>query len=76
MPAGSAELGKEGLTRRELEIVDLVAEGMTNKAIAQKLFISQRTAEGHVERIRAKLGFSSRAQIAAWAVARGQAVDS
>jgi len=43
-----------------------VAAGLTNRAIAQRLFISERTAEGHVEQIRNKLGFSSRAQIAAW----------
>jgi len=55
------------LTRRERQVADLVAEGLTNKAIAARLVISQRTAEGHVEHILTKLGFSSRAQIAAWA---------
>ncbi len=58
--AGSA------LTRREKEIADLVARGMSNKEIAAALVISLRTAEGHVEHILAKLGFTSRAQIAAW----------
>ncbi|MEV1177118.1 LuxR C-terminal-related transcriptional regulator [Nonomuraea sp. NPDC049784] len=60
------------LTRRELEIAQLVAQGMTNKAIASTLVIAQRTAEGHVEHILNKLGFNSRAQIAAWVGEQGQ----
>jgi predicted ATPase/class 3 adenylate cyclase len=59
--AGSSELSK-----RELEVARLVAAGLTNRQIADRLFISERTAEGHVERIRNKLGFSSRSQVAAW----------
>jgi predicted ATPase/DNA-binding CsgD family transcriptional regulator len=58
------------LTRREGEIADLVAEGLSNKEIASRLVISRRTAEGHVERILTKLGFSSRAQVAVWAAER------
>lgn len=58
---------RSGLTRRELEIATMVAAGMTNRQISQKLFIAERTAEGHVERIRNKLGFRSRTQVAAWA---------
>jgi non-specific serine/threonine protein kinase len=58
---------RSGLTRREFEIASMVAGGMTNRQISQKLFIAERTAEGHVERIRNKLGFRSRSQIAAWA---------
>ncbi|MBF6258371.1 tetratricopeptide repeat protein [Nocardia farcinica] len=54
------------LTKREHEVADLVAEGLTNKQIATRLVISQRTAQGHVEHILAKLGFTSGAQIAAW----------
>ncbi|WP_431938994.1 protein kinase domain-containing protein [Nocardia grenadensis] len=54
------------LTKRERQVMDLIAEGMTNKAIAARLTISQRTARGHVENILTKLGFNSRAQIAAW----------
>jgi predicted ATPase/DNA-binding CsgD family transcriptional regulator len=53
------------LTRREQEVAALVAEGLTNKEIAERLVISPRTAEGHVEHIMSKLGFNSRAQIAA-----------
>lgn len=55
-----------GLTRRQLTVAKLVAEGLTDRQIAARLFISERTAEGHVEQLRNKLGFSSRAQIAAW----------
>jgi len=59
-----------GLTRREREIAELVADGLTNKDIAARLTIAQRTAEGHVEKVLARLGFSSRAQIAAWVAAQ------
>ncbi|HET7465822.1 MAG TPA: LuxR C-terminal-related transcriptional regulator, partial [Candidatus Dormibacteraeota bacterium] len=55
----------ERLTRRELEIGALVAEGLTYREIADKLFISNRTAEWHVEQIQNKLGLRSRSQIAA-----------
>ncbi len=54
------------MTRRETQIAELVARGMSNKQIAAKLVISQRTAESHVEHILQKLGFTSRAQIASW----------
>jgi DNA-binding CsgD family transcriptional regulator len=56
------------LSRREREVASLVAKGLTSREIGQKLFISERTAEGHVEQIRSKLGFHSRAEIAAWVV--------
>jgi predicted ATPase/DNA-binding CsgD family transcriptional regulator len=59
------------LTARERQIAGLVARGLSNKEIASKLVISQRTAETHVEHILVKLGFTSRAQIAAWAVEQG-----
>jgi DNA-binding CsgD family transcriptional regulator len=58
--------GGSSLTPRELEVAQYVAEGMNNKEIASRLVISRRTAETHVEHILAKLGFTSRAQIAAW----------
>jgi non-specific serine/threonine protein kinase len=54
------------LTKRERQIAELVAEGLTNKEIAARLVISTRTAEGHVENVLSKLNFSSRAQVAAW----------
>ncbi|MDV8066733.1 protein kinase [Rhodococcus sp. IEGM 1366] len=62
------------LTKRESEVADLVAQGLTNKAIAAKLVISIRTAQGHVEHILTKLGFSSRAQIAGWVVEQARNV--
>ncbi|MBB4673976.1 ATP-binding protein [Crossiella cryophila] len=58
------------LTRRERQVAELVAEGLSNKEIAERLVIAVRTAEGHVERILQKLGFSSRARIAAWVAER------
>jgi non-specific serine/threonine protein kinase len=56
------------LTKRETEVAGLVAQGLTNKEIAARLVISQRTAEAHIERILSKLGFTSRSQVAAWVV--------
>ncbi|MCA2220703.1 ATP-binding protein [Nonomuraea aurantiaca] len=61
------------LTRRETEIAQLVAQGMTNKQIAAALVIAPRTAEGHIEHILNKLGFNSRAQIAVWVGDRARA---
>ena len=58
------------LTRRERQVADLVARGLSNKDIALTLVISQRTAESHVDHILTKLGFTSRAQIAAWKAAQ------
>jgi DNA-binding CsgD family transcriptional regulator len=58
------------LTRREREVAELVAQGLTNREIADRLALSVRTAESHVEQIRSKLGFRTRAQIAAWVVDR------
>ena len=71
MPAEEAPTDDGLLSRREREVVTMVASGMTNKEIAQRLFIAERTAEGHVERIRNKLGVRSRTEVATWAVAHG-----
>ncbi|SMD27169.1 ATP-binding protein [Kibdelosporangium aridum] len=54
------------LTRREQQVAELVAAGLSNKDIAARLVIAQRTAEGHVERILTKLGFPTRTQLAVW----------
>jgi DNA-binding NarL/FixJ family response regulator len=54
------------LTGRELQVAELVAQGLTNQAIARRLSVAPRTAEAHVENIRRKLQVRSRAQIAAW----------
>lgn len=56
-----------GLTARELEVAALVGRGLSNRAIADHLVLGERTVETHVSNILAKLGFDSRAQIAAWA---------
>jgi pimeloyl-ACP methyl ester carboxylesterase len=58
-----------GLTPRQTEVAALVAEGLTNRDVAARLGISERSAESHVERIRLRLGFRSRSQLAAWYVA-------
>ena len=60
-----------GLTPRQTEVAALVAEGLTNRQLAERLGITERSAESHVERIRMRLGFRSRAQVAAWYVATG-----
>jgi len=54
------------LAKREDDVARLVAEGLSNKQIAARLFISERTVDSHVRSILNKLGFNSRAQIAAW----------
>ena len=59
-----------GLTARQTEVAALVAEGLTNRQLAERLGISERSAESHLERIRMRLGFSSRAQVAVWYVAQ------
>ncbi|GAA3152806.1 ATP-binding protein [Nonomuraea roseoviolacea] len=69
--AAKPEAESGPLTRREREIAELVAQGLSNKEIATALVIATRTAEGHVEHILAKLGFTSRVQIAAWVVEHG-----
>jgi DNA-binding NarL/FixJ family response regulator len=60
-----------GLTAREREVATLIAQGQSNRTIAAALVITERTAERHVANILTKLGFTSRVQIAAWAVQKG-----
>jgi DNA-binding CsgD family transcriptional regulator len=62
-----------GLTRREREVAAVIASGRSNQEIADELVVSVKTVEAHVTRILTKLGFNSRAQIAAWAVDRNLA---
>src|SRR5581483_4662469 len=63
------------LTPREREVLVLIAEGATNKAIAAKLVVSENTARNHVSHILAKLGFSRRSEAAAYAVKKGLLKD-
>jgi DNA-binding CsgD family transcriptional regulator len=63
--------GPEVLTPREREVAALLAEGVSNAELAERLFISPRTAAVHVSNILAKLGMASRAEVAAWAVREG-----
>jgi predicted ATPase/DNA-binding CsgD family transcriptional regulator len=58
------------LSSRERQIADLIAQGLTNREIADRLIISTRTVESHVDHIKAKLGFARRARIVAWALDR------
>jgi len=60
-----------GLTSREREVACLVARGKANRAIADELVVGVSTVEAHISHIFTRLGFSSRAQIAAWAVEKG-----
>ena len=71
-PAGRGPAGRGPLAKREADVARLVAEGLTNKEIGSRLFISERTVDSHVRSILNKLGFSSRAQIAAWMAAPDQ----
>jgi non-specific serine/threonine protein kinase len=70
-PAGAA--GEPHLTPRERQVIALIARGYSNRMIADALVIAERTAEIHVGNILGKLGFTSRAQAAAYAVAQGLA---
>ena len=54
------------LAKREADVAGLIAEGLSNKQIGARLFISERTVDSHVRSILNKLGFNSRAQIAHW----------
>lgn len=68
---GLPERGGGGLTEREREILELVAEGLTNRAIAQRLRLSPRTVEYHLGQIFQRLGVSSRAAAVKEAMRRG-----
>jgi DNA-binding CsgD family transcriptional regulator len=69
----SAKQRYGGLTGRERDVARLIASGMSNKAIAEALIVSERTIETHVSNILSKLSFTTRAQIAVWAVENGLA---
>ena len=71
LPREVAKQAFGGLTPREREVAALIAQGKTSREMADLLVVSERTAEVHVSNILGKLGFTSRAQIAAWAVEKG-----
>jgi DNA-binding NarL/FixJ family response regulator len=54
------------LSKREVEIAELVAKGLSNKEIATRVFLSERTIETHVSNILDKLGVNSRVEISSW----------
>ena len=67
---------KSPLKKREGEIARLIAQGISNRAIPEALFISPRTVDGHVERILAKLDFTSQTQVATWVAGNAAAPGS
>ena len=71
LPHEAARHAFGGLTAREREVAALIAQGKTSRQVADLLVVSERTAEVHVSNILGKLGFTSRAQIAVWAVEKG-----
>ncbi|MET0770196.1 MAG: LuxR C-terminal-related transcriptional regulator, partial [Solirubrobacteraceae bacterium] len=72
---GAREGGLDMLTGRELEIVERVALGCTNREIGEQLFLSPKTVEGHLTSAFTKLGVSSRAEVAE-AVGRSRTPDN
>ena len=70
-PRRAAKRAFGGLTEREREVAVLIAQGKANREIAEILVVNYRTIEKHIENILSKLGFTSRAQIAVWAIEKG-----
>ena len=70
-----ARRSDDPLTKREREVAALIARGLSNREVGEALVITEGTAANHVEHILGKLGFGSRAQVAAWAVERGLATS-
>ncbi|WP_084000251.1 ATP-binding protein [Actinomadura kijaniata] len=69
-PSRGEPCGGSPLSPRERQVAELVAQGMSNREIAERLVISRRTADSHIEHILGKLGFNSRTQIAVWMTRR------
>jgi non-specific serine/threonine protein kinase len=75
-PLQAAKEQFDGLTAREREVAALVAQGKSNRDIADTLVVSERTAAAHVSNILSKLEFTSRTQIAKWAIEKGLVAPS
>jgi DNA-binding NarL/FixJ family response regulator len=67
---GAGATGMPALSGRERQVADLVATGKTNRQIATELFVSEKTVEGHLANVFAKLGVSARAAVAAQVAAQ------
>jgi predicted ATPase/DNA-binding CsgD family transcriptional regulator len=72
-PSRAAKRDFGGLTARERQVASLIAQGKSNRAIARELVVGVKTVEAHITRILDKLDFSSRAEIAGWAISKGLA---
>lgn len=70
-PRRATQQAFDGLTEREREVAGLIAQGKSNREIAEMLVMTERTTKAHVGHILGKLGFTSRTQIVAWAIAKG-----
>ena len=70
-PSVSGQTGGSPLSAREVQVAVQIARGLTNRQIAKVLILSERTVDAHVRHIFDKLGFTSRAQVAAWAIHHG-----
>ena len=69
--ADQARIGSLGITPRELEVLQLIAEGLSNKEMAERLFVSENTVKTHTSRVFDKLGASRRTQAVQFAKSQG-----
>ena len=67
-PSGKRPRNPGGLTRREVDVLRLAARGLTTRQIADRLYISPKTADHHIQHIYGKIGLSTRAAAALWAM--------
>jgi DNA-binding CsgD family transcriptional regulator len=67
-PLGKRQVNPGGLTRREVDVLRLAARGLTTREIADRLYISPKTADHHIQHIYGKIGVSTRAAAALWAM--------